>query len=271
MLTINQCPYTGPYASSATKFDSEGPTVVALKRAMGRMKYMEWKGTEYTDRWPAGQALDKGFRKFQLDCDLPADGVYGQQAWKHLRAAKVTEGPNKGEYALDKLALKLIRDEWEEKNVPDEEDFRRELVKFCLAAESNEDAWHYRQARPVDVTVSPGASYVWSDCSGYVIQAYHAAMVASGLKVPDPSKGGGSGEWSGMGNTDWYEDDWPKVVGDWYKVGDLAHYRGHVVMCRKAGTAMTSIWSSHGQEAGPQPVSLHYRPDLRFVVRPPLR
>lgn len=270
MLTVQQCPYTGPYASTATKFPSEGPTVVALKRAISRLGYMEWKGTEFTDKWPAGQALDKGFRHWQLDCDMPADGVYGQQAWKHMRAAKVKSGAHAGEYALDKLALRLIRDDWEAHNVPDEVDFRVALTRFCLLAEANEDAWHYRQARPVDVVVNPSAGYIWSDCSGYVIQAYHWAMTQSGFTVPDPSKGGGAAPWSGYGNTDWYEDDHPHVTDGVFKVGDLAHYNGHVTLCRKAGGEVTAVFSSHGQEAGPQPVSLHYRSDLRFVCRPPL-
>jgi hypothetical protein len=233
---------------------------------MSRLGFMVWKDN-FTNFWPAGGELDRAFRKWQLSKYMPADGVYGQQAWKTLRSVKVPAGaPHAGEYALDKFAQKLIRDEWVADHVPDEEDFRHAIVEFCLAAEANEDNWHYRQARPVDVTVDPKAGYVWSDCSGYVIQAYHWAMAKSGLVVPDPSKQG----WTGYGNTDYYEDDHPSVLSGIYKVGDLAHYSGHVTICRRAGGPTTAVFSSHGQEAGPMPTNIHYRSDLRKIVRPPL-
>jgi hypothetical protein len=267
MLTEKQAPYTGPYASTATKFDSEGPTVIALKRAISRLGYLTWKGDEFTDQWPAGQSFDKAYRRWQLDEDMPADGVYGRQSWKMLRYAKVPPGkPHAGEYALDKYSQDLLRKEWDAEHTPDEDDIRTEIAHFCRLAEGNEDDWHYRQARPVDITVNPLASYVWSDCSGYVIQAYRWARDKTGLLIPDPA----IQKWTGYGNTDWYEDDHPRV-GEPYRTGDLAHYRGHVTLCRRGGTSTASIWSSHGQEAGPMPLSLHYRSDLRFVCRPPLK
>lgn len=265
MLTIKQCPWTGPYASTATKLDHEGPTVEALKRALARLDFIPWKGEDFTEMWPAGGVFDKGFRKWQLSRYMPADGIYGQQAWKVMRGTKIMSGPKKGQYALDPYARSLIQKDWAAKNVPDEADFRAQLTAYCLAAEKNEDAWHYVQYRPVDVTVEPTSSYVRADCSSYVIMAYHWAMVKSGLTVPDPSKQG----WTGYGNTDMYESDHPRVT-DFYKVGDLAHYPGHVTLCRRPGTATTAVFSSHGQEAGPIPTSIHYRTDFRFVCRPPL-
>jgi len=268
MLSTKECPFTGPYSNASTKMKSKGPTVEALKRAISRLGFMTWKGQDFTQAWPRAGAFDTGFRKWQQENDIPADGVYGRQTWKELRSAKVTQGQHKGEYALDRYAQLLIRDEWQELNVPDEQDVRAAIVEFCLKAEGNEDAWHYRQARPVDVSVSPTAGYVWSDCSGYVIQAFYYAKQKTGVNVPDPAKGGGAGEWSGYGNTS-TEDDWPRV-GEPFRVGDLAHYSGHVTLCRRGGTARTAIFSSHGQEAGPMPVSLHYRSDLRYICRPPL-
>ena len=267
MLPIAKCPYTGPYGSSGTKFPNRGPTVEALKRAVSRAGFISWKDN-FTQYWPEDGELDKGFRRWQRDKGLPGDGIYGQQEWKAMRATKVPVGqPHAGEYAFDDYACKLILEEWTQENVPDEADFRAALSEFCLAAEQNEDAWHYRQQRPVDITVNPKASYVWSDCSGYVIQAYHWAMTKSGLAVPDPAKQG----WTGFGNTDYYEDDHPSVTSGLYKVGDLAHYPGHVTLCRKAGTATTAVFSSHGQEAGPVPTNIYYRRDFRKVVRPPLK
>jgi len=75
--------------------------------------------------------------------------------------------------------------------------------------------------------------------------------------------------YSDSGNTN-TEDDHPKVTDGRYDVGDLAHYDGHVTICRKAGDASRAVWTSHGEEADPEPRALHYRPDFRFVVRPPL-
>jgi hypothetical protein len=142
--------------------------------------------------------------------------------------------------------------------------FRSALSAFCMAAEANERSWHYSQDRPVKVNVNPSGSYIVSDCSGYVIQAYYSARKTSGLLVPDPSKW----SYSGYGNTDLHLNDHPHVSGQ-FLAGDLAHYPGHVTLCRRDGTAQTAVWSSHGSEAGPIPVSLHYRGDFLYAVRPP--
>jgi len=40
-----------------------------------------------------------------------------------------------------------------------------------------------------------------------------------------------------------------------------------VVICRRGGNTMTSLWTSHGSERGPYPVRLLYRSDLLCVVR----
>jgi len=266
-LPVSAVPFTGPYGSSITELPNKGPTVEALKRAISRLGYIEWKGLGFTQFWPYDGAFDRGFRKWQRELEMPGDGLYGEQEWKAMRAARVPKSrPNAGEFALDQYAQKLIKDEWEAAHVPDEEDFRAAVTEFCLLAEKNEDAWHYVQYRPFPVAVNPSASSLKADCSSYVVMAYHWAMTKSGLAVPDPA----GFNWAGFGNTE-TEDDHPSVLSGLYRVGDLAHYVGHVTLCRKAGTATTAIFSSHGQEAGPMPVSLYYRRDFRKVVRPPLK
>jgi hypothetical protein len=265
MLSSKEVPYTGLYSNDSTKHDSSGPTVVALKRAISRLGFMDWKD-EFTERWPADGALDQSFREWQKHLEMPANGVYGEQAWKAIRAATIAKGPKKGEYGLDANAQKLIQKEWEDKHVKDEDDARAAIAEFCRLAEANEDNWHYRLARPLEVSVDPTGSSITADCSMYVIQAYHYAREKTGIDIPDPSKQ----NYTGYGNTDLYEDDHPHV-SEAYNIGDLAHYDGHVTLCRKAGTAETAVFSSHGQESGPMPVSLHYRSDFRFVVRPPLK
>jgi len=74
--------------------------------------------------------------------------------------------------------------------------------------------------------------------------------------------------WSGYGNTNYYEDDHP-TVGAPYKIGDLAHYDGHVCLCYHPGNAETADWFSFGSEP-PSKRKLYYRDDFRKVVRPPL-
>jgi len=54
-----------------------------------------------------------------------------------------------------------------------------------------------------------------------------------------------------------------------YKIGDLAHYDGHVCLCYHPGNAETADWFSFGSEP-PSKRKLYYRDDFRKVVRPPL-
>ena len=73
---------------------------------------------------------------------------------------------------------------------------------------------------------------------------------------------------AGYGNT-WDDlDAHPRVVAS-VSVGDLAHYEGHVSICRKPGSVSEAIFSSFGSERGPHPTNRDYRSDLRFVCRPP--
>ena len=182
MISRKTAPYTGTLGSTETKHRSTAPSIEALKRGLARLGYMEWKGSDFTERWPDGGEFDKAFRQWQQAEEMPADGVYGEQAWKQLRAAKVPAGrPNAGKNALDAYACKLIRADWAELNVPDEADFRLALQQYCTRAEANEDNWHYVQYRPVDVTVEPNARYVRADCSSFVIMAYKWASTKSGL------------------------------------------------------------------------------------------
>ena len=55
-------------------------------------------------------------------------------------------------------------------------------------------------------------------------------------------------------------------------VGDMALYgtwsdTKHVTICRRNGNTMTSVWTSHGSEAGPYDTRIIYRDDLLCVVR----
>ena len=265
MLPATALPYTGPYyGPSSNHGPMKGPTAKALKRALIRLKYFKGDLAQLDQHY--NRALETAMRKWQRSLvDVQPSGQYGLGSWYHMRAAKVLDGPHKGEYAMDGLAQKLIQDEWKASQVPTAVDVRAAISDFCLRAESHQSVWHYTQARPFSgIGDAPELTHR-ADCSSYVVLCYAWARDVTKLPVPDPSKHG----YSGIGNTWDDEDGHPRVSGS-YLVGDLAHYDGHVTINRSAGDGRTSIWSSMGSESGPKAEPLHYRDDLLFVVRPPL-
>lgn len=251
-----------------------GPDVTAYKRGISRGGRWPWTTFDdaYSNNFAHGKAGgnvgDSGVEGFQRQMGIQPSGNIGQATMEAISLAKIPQGlPNAGQPLLDGPAVQMLEDAAKMEHSDSNTDKIRKLItEFCQKAEANEDNWHYSQNRPIDISVDPSASSVNSDCSGLVIQAYNYAKRKSGLAVPDPAKQG----WSGFGNTDLYEDDHPTVSNGSYLVGDLAHYKGHVCICRKAGNSSSAIWTSHGQEAGPDPVNLYYRTDFRKVVRPPL-
>lgn len=150
---------------------------------------------------------------------------------------------------------------------------RVELASFCRLAEQFESRWHYSQRRPyTGLGVAPQTYHV-DDCSSYVALCFWWAGHHTGHPVADPL----AMHYSGWGNTNTsigYLDAHP-APRDKYRIGDVALYgispsnTKHMTVCRKAGDRNTSLWSSFGQEAGPQAVKLHYRGDLLNVYRHP--
>jgi hypothetical protein len=264
-LTTEAVPYTGLYGSDATKHDSSGKTIEALKRAMVRLGYLDKPLNQLDEKWAGGSAFDQAFGRWSIEVGLQNDHMYGEQKWTAIRKAKITSGSKKGEYALDLFAQDLIRQDHLAQQSSPSDRVRGKIVAFCEQGLRKPGLWNYTQNRPVKVNVDPwGTATINSDCSGSVIQAFHYAKRVTGLAVNDPAQQG----WSGYGNTDLYEDDWPTVTGS-YKVGDLGHYRGHVTLCIKAGDWGSSEWWSFGSEP-PSRRRLNYRSDFRKVVRPVL-
>jgi hypothetical protein len=270
MLTEKQFPYTGPlFGPADSRGPSKSPTVEALKRAMGRIGLMDW--TDYDMVY--GLFLEKAVGRFQAMRGIkPASGQYGKGTWEALRDARVPQGrQHAGEYALDRYARWMVQAEANvtaESSV--EEKVQEAIVEFCEAAIRNEPRIHYSQYRPVRLGIQPDWEFN-SDCSGIVIQAFDYARRKTKAPVPDPAIQG----WSGYGNTDLYEDNWPKV-GAPFRVGDLGHFHSsrHVILCIKAGDTKTAEWLSHGKEAGPERVRLatyyRYPWEWMFAVRPVL-
>lgn len=267
-IPIKDAPYTGPYfGPSDSRGPNRGPTAKALKRFTNRMGMSQFELSKIDDHYNA--ALEAAIRKFQATLpDVQNSGQYGKGTWKAVLEAKVPPNrPNSGEYGLDALAQKMILAEAKANAIAADPNVqvRAAIVDFCLRAEAHESDWHYTQRRPyTGVDDAPEQTH-YNDCSSYVVLAYAWARKVTGVKVPDPS----GYTYNGYGNTWDNLDGHPRVAGN-YLVGDLAHYDGHVTICRKAGDSRGSVWSSFGWEGGPEEVTLFYRDDFLSVVRPKL-
>lgn len=134
---------------------------------------------------------------------------------------------------------------------------RTEITYFCKQAELYEARWHYTQQRPFGGFGAAPQTYHWNDCSGYVSLVFYWAGRHSGHPVFDPL----GGHYSGLGNTETIITtlEAHHAPLDKYMVGDICVFgtRGvlstqHTIVCKKNGTRYTSLWSSHGEEAGPE-------------------
>ena len=150
------------------------------------------------------------------------------------------------------------------------EKFRKVVSTYCANARANEDRIHYSQRRPFPFVDVIGVGWHTLDCSGFVINCFWNGQHDLELYIADPS----GQRYSGYGNT-WTMESWLRKHGkrvteaNGYLVGDIAMYDGHTTICSKKGTAMTSEWTSHGSEGGPDKRKLDYRGDLVGVWRHP--
>lgn len=111
-LTIKQFPYTGPlYGPSHPAGPTRNrATVKGLKRAMIRLRYLSQPlGSETDDFGPELEAAMKTWWREEGGAGVFTG--YGRGAWLMLRSARLTQGPNKGQYALDALARKYVQDD----------------------------------------------------------------------------------------------------------------------------------------------------------------
>jgi hypothetical protein len=265
-LTEAQVPYTGPYGLAAGPIPkSKGPTAEALKRAMSRLGMgIEWRDFDQYYNKDLEAALDKW--------DPGGKNGYGDGRWKKIRSAKVKTGDHAGEWALDRYARTLIQNE---AGLTADSDHLAELQKhmteFCEIAYANGSKWRYNSdIRPVKLNRDPAKPVGTSDCSGSIIQIVdYARRKANLLDVTrDPAKQ----NWTGFGNTDWNEDDWPRCWSP-YRVGDIGHFHSsrHVIFCISPGTQRTARWWTFGHEP-PGIVTLNtysrFPSEWMFAVRP---
>lgn len=155
---------------------------------------------------------------------------------------------------------------------PTEKKNAREAITHELVeAETYRDREDYTQKRRYETVIVPGSH--WNgDCSALPPQIFKRVRKLTGIDLADPH----GRSYDGYGYTGTllqHNHQHPVPLGRRFLVGDLAIYgpfwaTRHVVMCRKAGTAATAVWTSHGSMAGPLPVRLLYRGDLLGVYRP---
>lgn len=155
---------------------------------------------------------------------------------------------------------------------PTEKRKARALIRrYCERSIATAVTKHYSQRRPMThLGESPDAEWT-ADCSGHVTGAFKWAELFTSFPVEDPN----GLNYSGFGYTGTllsrnFRHRIPE--GRTYFIGDMGLYgpagaTRHVVTCFKGGNASTSVWASHGNEAGPYPVRLHYRSDFLCVVR----
>lgn len=252
----------------------QGDDVLAVKRIVSHaQRWLPWAPSQWDKRYSQPFAMGKGtgnvgesgVRGFQRQEGLPQTGIVDNVTYQRMRKALIPTGAREGDHILDTTSTQLIIAATKELAPAGKiAKIRAAMADFCERAESSEAFWHYTQNRPFSgFGVAPERNHE-GDCSAYCILTYYWARQQAGILVPDPS----GYRYTGYGNT-WDDlDGHPRVTSGNYQVGDLAHYDGHVTICRKPGDASSSVWSSFGQESGPNSETLFYRGDFRFVVRP---
>lgn len=156
---------------------------------------------------------------------------------------------------------------------PTQKESARFLIRrYCERAEANQPNIHYAQFRPMNHLGKSPSERFTCDCSGFVTSAFRWADLHTRFAVKDPN----GLKYSGFGFTGTLLShnrsrrialDRRFLVGDMGLYGPSLSNTTHVVICRRSGSIRDAIWTSHGSERGPHPVSLRYRGDLLVVVR----
>jgi hypothetical protein len=251
---------------------SDGPDVLAVKRAVWRGGRWQGPASRFDDTFSKAFALgtggnvsETGLAGFQRQMKIDDTGQYGDASYQAMRYARVPETfPHAGEPLFDAYAVDLL-DQAAHGFVRSPEEMRKAIADYCRGCIGNEPIWHYAQVRPMTHLGTAPELGGSCDCSSHATGAYFWA------EAPDPNHRG----YDGYGYTGTLVDN-PRV-GAPYKIGDLALYGAstgsteHVITCYVAGNADSSRWCSHGSEAAPYDVTLNYRGDLLCIVRPALK
>ena len=236
------------------KLGSVGPDVEAVKRATYRALGDSSSWAKYVKNAPLvrrtyGPFFVKKMKQLQDVLGVPETGRYDQAT--HEKLLNRSRFRHKDESAFDFYAAALYRQADEQFN--GEARIRNKIVETAFFAVSKERYISYSQARPM-VDFGPPPNYPsQTDCSGFVTWCYKSAG------APDPNGWG----YNGYGFTgSLWETGTPISTND-LKPGDLVFYgvpwksggAAHVIVYTGGGMAV-----SHGRDAGPERVSIWYRP-----------
>lgn len=112
MLSEAECPWTGPYGLPSSGLRSKGPTPKALKRFCARLGLLDWEPDQWDEQF--NQVLSNALSHWD-----PGHAGYGKGRWERARKQRIPVGnPHAGEYALDAIALDLIRQDHLEQHPP---------------------------------------------------------------------------------------------------------------------------------------------------------
>lgn len=264
-----------------------GPDVQAYMRTVSRAGRWGWD-TPFTDDFTkefargipreddeAKEVLWSGVAGVQSQSqgDVDVSGIIGEKTFNYLRSIRIPNGlPHAGQTAMDSVAVDLINEAFQKFKKPpvNAEAVKNAIADYCRRSIGNEPKIHYKQYRPMQSLGDKPENGFSSDCSEHSTAAYFWAKKVTGIAVPDPNHSG----YNGYGYTGTLVNN-PRVSGS-YQIGDLAIYGSssgnteHVCTCYVAGDSNSAVWCSHGSEAAPYAVKLHYRSDLYCVVRPGL-
>jgi len=254
--------YTDAFAHGATGPTGSGPGVDGLRAALGTG---DGSGTLNERTYHAllyGKVPDGAQHAGEWICDATTEHLLEdyQQAWDEDHKPPP---PPKDDGGKHPDSVPPTPDQQKSK-------VRNAMADYCRRSIASEPGIHYQQIRPIGCFgVTPESGFT-TDCSGHSTCVYYWARKVTGIAVPDPNGNG----YNGYGYTGTLVDN-PECHPN-YLVGDLGIYGSslgdteHVVTCYQGGDGNSSKWCSHGSEAAPYSVALHYRDDLLKVVRPSL-
>lgn len=275
-MAAPQAPYSGPWY--APRKDGtlryKGPAAIAFKRTISRgwEDLIPWRS--FNNQY--NKVLADAVRKIQAQNSLDVSGHIAMPMFTLLRKRKVPAGkPNAGQWAMDPVSVGLLEDAYDIKFPPADpslEVIREAIAGYWEGVIAYAARWSYTQARPYSSLGRDPDDGGQGDCSSTACLSFYWARQETGFRVPDPTGYG----YSGYGNSQSIWERNRRISGEDFQVGDCALYgpysgrTTHIVVCMKAGNENASVWGSHGSQAGPNAVRLHYRSDLLGVVRPPL-
>ena len=204
---------------------------IHLTRGLSGGRKVEWRRT-------FGQRKEDAVNKLRARQGWRRTGVYNE-AVHDLMEKGATSTPR---------AIDLIK-RWKPPPPPKEPQIRAAISDFCIRAEAVEEKWHYTQRRPSRALVTNPSASTTETARRYCVLAYGWARKVTQFAVPDPS----GYDYAGLRATPGTTSIATARVTSPYLVGDLAHYEGHVSVCRKGGSVERRRSSPASARGGPAP------------------